>query len=97
MSPAGGPACLKLLDLRLKLRSTLSRGKVLLHARNLSLSLIENGGSIRIVDGVELKIHEGETVGLIGPTGTGKTVTARLGDRGRGPVQGQGPDEAVRG
>jgi peptide/nickel transport system ATP-binding protein len=77
MIPAGGPACLKLLDLRLKLRSTMSRGKVLLHARDLSLSLIENGGSIRIVDGVDLKVHEGETVGLIGPTGTGKTVTAR--------------------
>jgi ABC-type dipeptide/oligopeptide/nickel transport system ATPase component len=55
----------------------LNRGKVLLHARNLSLSLIGDEGSIRVVDGVELKIHEGETVGLIGPTGTGKTVTAR--------------------
>ncbi|MFB0558036.1 MAG: ABC transporter ATP-binding protein [Candidatus Bathyarchaeia archaeon] len=32
---------------------------------------------IRIVEGVNLRIYEGETVGLIGPSATGKTVTAK--------------------
>lgn len=53
------------------------RGKELLQVKNLEISLIKKGGSIRIVDGVDLKIHEGETVGLIGPSGTGKTVAAK--------------------
>jgi peptide/nickel transport system ATP-binding protein len=55
----------------------LRRGKELLRVKNLEISLIKKDDSIKIVDGVDLKIHEGETVGLIGPSGTGKTVTAR--------------------
>ena len=55
----------------------MGRGKVLLHAKALSASLIEEEASKGIIDGVELKVHEGETVGLIGPSGAGKTVTAR--------------------
>ncbi len=53
------------------------QGKELLHVKSLSVSHIEKMGSTKIVDRVDLKIHEGETVGLIGPTGTGKTVTAK--------------------
>jgi peptide/nickel transport system ATP-binding protein len=55
----------------------LKRGKELLHVKNLNISLYGKGELIKIVDGVELKIHEGETVGLIGPTATGKTLTAK--------------------
>jgi len=55
----------------------LKRGKELLHVKNLNISLFTREDSIKIVDGVELKIHEGESVGLIGPTATGKTVTAK--------------------
>jgi oligopeptide/dipeptide ABC transporter ATP-binding protein len=33
-------------------------------------------GMIRIVDGVNININRGETVGLVGETGAGKTVTA---------------------
>lgn len=45
--------------------------------KNLNISLFRREDLIKIVDGVDLKIHEGETVGLIGPTATGKTVTAK--------------------
>jgi len=55
----------------------LRQGKELLHVKKLSVSHIEKKGSTKIVDRVDLKIHEGETVGLIGPTGTGKTVAAK--------------------
>jgi peptide/nickel transport system ATP-binding protein len=51
--------------------------KELLCIKNLKLSLYSKEGLIRIVDGIDLKIHEEETVGLIGETGAGKTVTAR--------------------
>jgi peptide/nickel transport system ATP-binding protein len=51
--------------------------KELLYVKNLSLSLYGKEQIVKIVDGIDLKIHEGETVGLIGETGAGKTVTAR--------------------
>lgn len=53
------------------------RGKELLHVKNLKVSLIDREDSITIVEGVDLSIREGETVGLIGPTGAGKTITAK--------------------
>ncbi|MDH5201470.1 MAG: ATP-binding cassette domain-containing protein, partial [Candidatus Bathyarchaeota archaeon] len=53
------------------------RGKELLHVKNLKVSLIDREDSITIVEGVDLRIHEGETVGLIGPSGAGKTITAK--------------------
>jgi oligopeptide/dipeptide ABC transporter ATP-binding protein len=49
----------------------------ILRVENLEISLIKKKDSIKIVNGVSLKIHIGETVGLIGPTGTGKTITAK--------------------
>lgn len=53
------------------------KSKELLHVKDLHLSLYGKEGTIKVVDGMNLKVHEGETVGLIGETGAGKTVTAR--------------------
>lgn len=55
----------------------MSKGKKLLHVKNLRLSLRTDKGAMKIVDGVDLEIYERTTVGLIGETGAGKTVTAR--------------------
>ena len=35
-------------------------------------------GHVHAVDGVDLEVHPGETVGLVGETGCGKSTTARL-------------------
>jgi len=51
--------------------------KEILHVKNLTLSLCGKEDMMKIVEGIDLKVHEGETVGLIGETGAGKTVTAR--------------------
>lgn len=48
----------------------------LLRVKNLRAYLSAKEDSIKIVDGVNLKIARGETLGLVGETGTGKTVTA---------------------
>src|SRR2546421_11811079 len=35
-------------------------------------------GNVHAVDGIDLEIYPGETVGLVGETGCGKSTTARL-------------------
>lgn len=50
--------------------------KILLHVKNLEAYLYGKDDMIRIVDRIELKINEGETIGLVGETGAGKSVTA---------------------
>lgn len=50
--------------------------KPLLSVKNLKVYLHAKGDLVKIVDGVDLSINKGKTVGLIGETGAGKTVTA---------------------
>lgn len=46
-------------------------------------------GYVRAVDGVSFFIREGETLGLVGESGCGKTTTGRLILRGLEPTEGQ--------
>ena len=48
----------------------------LLEVRNLETVFHTNYGVVRAVDGVDLHIDEGETVGLVGESGCGKSVAA---------------------
>ena len=49
----------------------------LLDIRGLKTWFKTDDGLVRAVDGVDLRIDRGETVGVVGESGCGKTVTAR--------------------
>lgn len=49
----------------------------LLEIRNLAVTFNVRGGEIRAVDGMNLEVHPGCTLGVIGESGCGKSMTAR--------------------
>src|SRR5919199_337826 len=75
---------------------SLSNGHPLLQVRQLQkLFPIRKGfwkrtvGHVRAVDDVSFDIHEGETLGLVGESGCGKTTTARCILRAVEPTRGE--------
>jgi peptide/nickel transport system ATP-binding protein len=72
------------------------KNTILLEARNLKKHFpIQKGffrrvvGHVRAVDGVDFFIREGETLGLVGESGCGKTTTGRLILRALEPTEGE--------
>jgi len=79
-----------------KMSDRLSRDELLLEVKNLKKYFpIQQGflrrtvGYVRAVDGVSFYIREGETLGLVGESGCGKTTTARVILRAYEPTAGQ--------
>lgn len=56
--------------------SVTSADDALVRIRGLRVSAVTHAGTTRIVDSVTLSIRPGETVGLVGESGCGKSVTA---------------------
>ena len=52
------------------------KAQPLLEIQNLKTHFATDDGMVRAVDGVDITIHRGETVGIVGESGCGKTVTA---------------------
>lgn len=65
----------------------------LLKIRNLKTHFFTDSGEVRAVDGVDLVVHENETLGMVGESGCGKSVTSlsvmRLIDRPGKIVEGE--------
>ncbi|MDP9039726.1 MAG: ATP-binding cassette domain-containing protein [Acidobacteriota bacterium] len=59
-------------------REAAHAGTPLLEARNLVKEYTREGAAVRVVDGVSLAIHPGETLGLVGESGCGKSTVARM-------------------
>ena len=67
-----------------------TRERVLLETQGLVKTFGDrNRGVIRAVDGLDLTVHAGEMVGLVGPDGAGKTTTMRLLCGGLQPTSGK--------
>ncbi len=54
----------------------MSRGGSLLRVENLVTAFDTEAGEVRAVDGVSFSVGRGETLGIVGESGCGKTVTA---------------------
>ena len=57
-------------------RLTEKRSEVLLDVRGLKTHFFTDDGVSPAVDGVDLHVHRGETLGIVGESGCGKSVTA---------------------
>ncbi|MDF3074084.1 MAG: transporter ATP-binding protein [Alphaproteobacteria bacterium] len=55
---------------------TAAAAEPLLDIRGLKTHFRTDDGMIHAVDGVDIRVHRGETVGIVGESGCGKTVTA---------------------
>ena len=49
---------------------------MLLELNDVSLSLKRDGKYVKILDGISLQVNKGETVGIVGESGCGKSMTA---------------------
>ncbi|MEP6701784.1 MAG: ABC transporter ATP-binding protein [Betaproteobacteria bacterium] len=65
-----------LVDAEIKHRGEVADPDVVLSVRNLSTRFFTRDGTVRAVDGVSFDVRHGETVGIVGESGCGKSVTA---------------------
>ena len=54
----------------------MEKKNVVLDIKNLTVHFVVDGDTVQAVNDVSLTVHEGETLGLVGETGAGKTTTA---------------------
>lgn len=57
-------------------RPAANAGKVVLEIKGLETHFRSPGGIVKAVDGLSYSVHEGETLGVVGESGCGKSVTA---------------------
>jgi peptide/nickel transport system ATP-binding protein len=55
----------------------MSSNPLLLEIKNLHVHFVVYGGRLKVLDGIDFYMHNGEKVGLVGETGCGKTTTMK--------------------
>ena len=53
----------------------------IVEVRSLSVDFETIDGALKVIRGVNFRVQEGEVVGVVGETGCGKSVTAKVGSR----------------
>ena len=49
----------------------------ILQIKNLGIHFDTFEGTAKVLDGVSLELHRGDTLGIVGETGCGKSITAK--------------------
>ena len=55
----------------------MNQSKLILEIKNLKIHFNTFEGTAQVVDGVSFSLHKGDTLGLVGETGCGKSITAK--------------------
>ena len=55
----------------------MKQDQLLLNVENLKTYFFLDEGTVRALDGVDFSIYRGQTLGVVGESGCGKSVTAR--------------------
>src|SRR6185295_11610063 len=96
MSPRGEEANKKIEEANKKIEEAIQTNDTILEVRNLVKHFQIGGGffgaraaTVKAVDGVSFSIRRGETLGLVGESGCGKTTTGRAILRLEPPTSGE--------
>ncbi len=74
-NPDSNPGALEAVEERPEVTTSAQERNVLMEVRDLKVRFYTYEGVVKAIDGVDLDVLDGETLGIVGETGSGKSVT----------------------
>ncbi len=74
-NPDSNPGALEAVEERPEVTTSAEERNVLMEVRDLKVRFYTYEGVVKAIDGVDLDVLDGETLGIVGETGSGKSVT----------------------